>query len=92
MGTTKRVEVKSATILPSGTQDCQRPKDKAHDKRVDILASVDNFSNIIYEPEIWRIILKFKAQKQKYDGYRLDLLNRRPKNHQLRLVRVLSGK
>lgn len=51
-GQMKKVEVKSATILPSGTRVINDPKDKAHDKRIDVLASVDNFSNIVYEPEI----------------------------------------
>lgn len=52
-GAQKRIEVKSATILPSGTRIVCDPKKKLEDKsKYDTLASVDNLQNIIYEPAI----------------------------------------
>jgi hypothetical protein len=52
-GAQKRIEVKSATILPSGARVVCDPKKKLEDRsKYDTLASVDNLQNIIYEPAI----------------------------------------
>lgn len=52
-GTMKRIEVKTAHILPSGTRVVVDPKKKLFRvNQFDILASVDNLQNIVYKPEL----------------------------------------
>lgn len=60
-GDMKRIEVKTAHILPSGTRVVVDPKKKLLCvKQFDVLASVDNLENILYEPDL-PIIKKGKA-------------------------------
>ena len=46
----KKVEVKSATILPGGKRIIADPKGKVKSGKYEIVASVDNFKNIVYQP------------------------------------------
>lgn len=47
-----KIEVKTANILPSGLRMITDPKKKLDKNNHDVLASVDNLRNIVYEPEI----------------------------------------
>lgn len=46
----RKVEVKSATILPGGKRIIADPKGKVKSGKYEIVASVDNFTNIVYSP------------------------------------------
>lgn len=50
----KKIEVKSANILPSGRRIVTDPKGKVKNGDYEIVASVDNLINIVYSPDISR--------------------------------------